>query len=77
MTSARDQFSETEFEAILRITQLMLDETRGFRIPERKSGLSVSELVDIKRKIEKVLGIPSMSLVNTSAPEAMHAVFKT
>ena len=61
--NAKEQFSETEFENILRITQLMLDETRGFRIPERKSGLTVSELVDIKRKIERVLGIPTRPLV--------------
>ena len=71
MTSIRDQFSETEFENILRITQLMLDETRGFRIPERKSGLTVSELVDMKRKIERVLGIPTRPLVDAtkSLPE--------
>lgn len=59
----KDQFSDTELQTILRITQLMLDDTRGFRIPERKSGLTVSELVDIKRKIERVLGIPTKPLV--------------
>lgn len=68
MTNIKKQFSDAELEAILRITQLMLDETRGFRISERKSGLTVSELVDIKRKIERVLGIPTMPLVDTSKP---------
>lgn len=63
MTNIKDHFSEIELEQILRITQLMLDKTRGFRIPERKSGLTVNELVDIKRKIERVLGIPTMPLV--------------
>lgn len=64
MSNIKEQFTDVELETILRITQLTLSETRGFRIPERKSGLSVSELVDIKRKIERVLGIPSMPLVN-------------
>lgn len=64
MSNIKSQFTDEELAIILRITQLMLNETRGFRIPERKSGLTVSELVDIKRKIERVLGIPSMPLVN-------------
>lgn len=63
MGKIKDAFTDAEFETILRITQLMLDETRGFRIPERKSGLTVSELVDFKRKIERVLGIPTRPLV--------------
>lgn len=56
-------FANAELEAILRITQMMMSDDRGFRIPERKSGLSVSELVDIKRKIEKVLDIPGTPLI--------------
>ncbi len=70
MPNVKEQFTDAELETILRITQMMLDDTHAFRIPERKSGLTVSELVDIKRKLERVLGIPSRPLVRTSSETA-------
>jgi hypothetical protein len=46
--------------------QLMLDETCGFRIPERRAGLTVNELVNIRWKIERVLRTPTRPLVDTT-----------
>ena len=66
MNRIKGAFTDDESETILRITQLMLDETRGFRIAERRSGLTVSELVDIKRKIEQMLDIPPGPLVDNT-----------
>ena len=40
----------------------------AFRLAERKSGLSTTELVDLKRKIEGLLGIPTSPLVDYSKP---------
>jgi hypothetical protein len=67
MSNIKNAFTDSELETILRITQLMLDDPYAFRIPERNSGLTVSELVDLKRKIERVLGLPTRPLVCRAA----------
>jgi hypothetical protein len=68
MKTIRDQYTHQELETILRIAQLTMGCRPAFRLAERKSGLSTTELVDLKRKIEGLLGIPTSPLVDYSKP---------